>query len=111
MNRHEAQTSARSQRTRKAHQTPDLLPEFFECENFATEGLVGEDVRCVCGVVIDDSQHMIACETCGVWQHTACMGDAVPDDEETGFYCCHVCDPWAHRKLIAGLRRSNPLTG
>lgn len=47
---------------------------------------------------------------CSVWQHARCMGDAVPwrvQDVEVHpqrGYKCHVCDPWAHRKLLKGLR-------
>ncbi|CAI5977113.1 unnamed protein product [Closterium sp. NIES-64] len=37
-------------------------------------------VRCVCGARDDDGERMIACDECGVWQHTRCAGieDAAP---------------------------------
>ncbi|CAI5523493.1 unnamed protein product [Closterium sp. Naga37s-1] len=37
-------------------------------------------VRCVCGARDDDGERMIACDECGVWQHTRCagIGDAAP---------------------------------
>ncbi|CAI5465363.1 unnamed protein product [Closterium sp. Yama58-4] len=37
-------------------------------------------VRCVCGALDDDGERMIACDECGVWQHTRCtgIGDAAP---------------------------------
>ncbi|KAF8412025.1 hypothetical protein HHK36_004585 [Tetracentron sinense] len=39
-------------------------------------------VDCSCGAKDDDGERMLACDTCGVWQHTRCAGiqdsDAVP---------------------------------
>ncbi|KAK3706621.1 hypothetical protein LTR37_012630 [Vermiconidia calcicola] len=97
--------------TSEISRTPDILPEFFKAEHFPEEN--GDDqVRCVCCVVEDDGKNMIACDKCGVWQHQdKCMGEAVPKDKKNGRYLCHVCAPWAHRKLIAELRRANPLCG
>lgn len=31
-------------------------------------------VRCVCGTCDDDGERMIACDACGVWMHTRCVG-------------------------------------
>lgn len=84
------------------------MPEFFDTNNFA-KGEEEDSVRCVCGVTFDDAEQMIACDGCNVWQHKACMGEAVPDDVENESYLCHVCAPYAHRALIAKLRRDDPL--
>ena len=39
-------------------------------------------VDCTCGANDDDGERMLACDTCGVWQHTRCAGidyaDAIP---------------------------------
>lgn len=39
-------------------------------------------VDCQCGAKDDDGERMLACDTCGVWQHTRCAGidnsDAIP---------------------------------
>ncbi|MFQ6645226.1 hypothetical protein Gotur_019401 [Gossypium turneri] len=39
-------------------------------------------VDCTCGAKDDDGERMLACDVCGVWQHTRCFGindsDAVP---------------------------------
>nr|DAD38851.1 TPA_asm: hypothetical protein HUJ06_013173 [Nelumbo nucifera] len=39
-------------------------------------------VDCTCGARDDDGERMLACDTCGVWQHTRCAGiddfEAVP---------------------------------
>ncbi|KAF2480166.1 hypothetical protein BDY17DRAFT_303351 [Neohortaea acidophila] len=102
-----------SKRTKKghlrgAHPDPDLMPEFFSKANFA-KGEENDSVRCVCGAVEDDGEDMIACDECGVWQHTTCMAEAVPADTSSGEYRCHVCDPWAHRELVAVLRQETML--
>ncbi|KAK3116514.1 hypothetical protein LTR53_003058 [Teratosphaeriaceae sp. CCFEE 6253] len=89
---------------------PDCLPEFFNPTNFAA-GEEEDSVRCVCGVRVDDGAVMVGCEACRVWQHTACMGGAVPMDLRRSTYLCQMCAPWAHRKLIAGLRRRQPVGG
>ncbi|KAG9457018.1 hypothetical protein H6P81_001526 [Aristolochia fimbriata] len=36
-------------------------------------------VDCTCGAKDDDGERMLACDSCGVWQHTRCAG--VPDNE------------------------------
>ncbi|KAL5703975.1 hypothetical protein ACHQM5_022461 [Ranunculus cassubicifolius] len=44
-------------------------------------------VNCICGAKDDDGERMLACDTCGLWQHTRCVGvndlDPVPDR----FFC------------------------
>ncbi|OIT28422.1 phd finger protein [Nicotiana attenuata] len=34
-------------------------------------------VDCFCGAKDDDGERMLACDVCGVWQHTGCAG--IPD--------------------------------
>ncbi|KAK4959128.1 hypothetical protein LTR10_003927 [Elasticomyces elasticus] len=102
----------RGQRSRTSGPDPDCLPEFFNTDNFADVDENGdevESVRCTCGVVTDDKVDMLSCDECRVWQHIHCMGEAVPKNVDTGDYLCQMCDPWAHRKLIATLRRAQPL--
>ncbi|XP_060182692.1 PHD finger protein At1g33420 [Lycium barbarum] len=45
-------------------------------------GLERWTVDCYCGAKDDDGERMLACDVCGVWQHTRCAGipdlDAVP---------------------------------
>ncbi len=102
----------RGKRARKspdgAQDAPDLLPEFFVKEKIV-DGMEDGSVRCICGAVVSDETLMVSCETCNVWQHIACMGDAVPKDLKNDDYYCHVCDPFLHRELVARLRRENPL--
>ena len=105
---HKATMQSRAERARLANQKPDFLPEFFKTANFP-KCRETDTVRCVCRAVADDGQEMIACDKCSVWQHNACMGGVVPDDASTAKYFCQVCDPWAHRELIARIRLANPL--
>ncbi|KAK4897223.1 hypothetical protein LTR27_005116 [Elasticomyces elasticus] len=117
LDQHQAMAEPRSdgkrdRRSRSSEPDPDCLPEFFNTENFADvdeNGEEAESVRCTCGVVTDDKVDMLSCDECRVWQHIHCMGEAVPKNVDTGDYLCQMCDPWAHRKLIATLRRAQPL--
>ncbi|GLT74641.1 hypothetical protein SLA2020_464280 [Shorea laevis] len=47
-------------------------------------------VDCTCGTKDDDGERMLACDVCGVWQHTRCAGidnsDAIPAK-----YICKKC--------------------
>ncbi|KAJ0041362.1 hypothetical protein Pint_27565 [Pistacia integerrima] len=47
-------------------------------------------VDCICGAKDDDGERMLACDVCGVWQHTRCSGihdsDAVP-----ARFVCYRC--------------------
>ena len=86
---------------------PDLLPEFFNTQNFPACSQRDQQVRCLCGGVRDDRGLTVQCDGCDVWQHIACIGEAIPKDMKKDDYFCQVCDPWAHRKRIAGLRRKN----
>jgi hypothetical protein len=107
----EADTQARSKPIRKARTKVDFLPEFFDKDSFPPK-TADNQVRCVCGVVtvvMDDEEKMIACDKCNVWQHIACMGEAVPEDPENDPYSCQVCEPYMHRELIAVIRANQPL--
>ncbi|XP_031473249.1 PHD finger protein At1g33420 isoform X2 [Nymphaea colorata] len=57
-------------------------------------------VDCQCGAQDDDGERMLACDVCGVWQHTRCVG--IPDFEEepTKFVCkkCGGC----HKRSLGG---------
>ncbi|KAK5723424.1 hypothetical protein LTR15_005122 [Elasticomyces elasticus] len=117
LDQHQAMAGPRSdeERNRSSRDSgtdPDFMPEFFNTDNFADvdeNGEEAESVRCVCGVVTDDKGAMLSCDQCRVWQHIHCMGEAVPKDVDKGEYVCQMCDSWAHRKLIATLRRAQPL--
>ncbi|KAK7259833.1 hypothetical protein RIF29_25448 [Crotalaria pallida] len=44
-------------------------------------------VDCQCGAKDDDGERMLACDTCGVWQHTRCAGIDNNDDIPSKFLC------------------------
>ncbi|XVF63452.1 hypothetical protein PTKIN_Ptkin09bG0088100 [Pterospermum kingtungense] len=44
-------------------------------------------VDCTCGTKDDDGERMLACDTCGVWQHTRCAGIDNADMIPTKFIC------------------------
>lgn len=44
-------------------------------------------VDCTCGAKDDDGERMLACDTCGVWQHTRCAGIDNSDAIPTKFVC------------------------
>ncbi|KAL2606550.1 hypothetical protein GLYMA_09G233500v4 [Glycine max] len=45
-------------------------------------------VDCTCGAKDDDGEKMLACDTCGVWQHTRCAGiDNNTDGMPSKFVC------------------------
>lgn len=47
-------------------------------------------VDCSCGARDDDGERMLACDVCGVWQHTRCS--MIPDsDAVPARYVCRVC--------------------
>lgn len=108
-NQHNARLRARK---KKAQDSPELMPEYFQAEKFPAKAK-DDQVRCVCGIVVDDGGRMVCCdvEQCGVWQHVACVGEAAPEDLEEGSYRCHNCDPWRHRRVVQGLRRGNVVQG
>ena len=44
-------------------------------------------VDCPCGAKDDDGERMLACDTCGVWQHTRCAGIDKSDAMPSKFVC------------------------
>ena len=56
----------------------------------------GEVTRCPCGSSTYEG-FMLACETCGVWQHGKCMG-ILRANKAPGTYHCEVCRPDLIRK-------------
>ncbi|XP_029122504.2 PHD finger protein At1g33420 [Elaeis guineensis] len=44
-------------------------------------------VDCICGVKDDDGERMLACDMCGVWQHTICSGISDLDEVPSQFVC------------------------
>ncbi|XP_050388236.1 PHD finger protein At1g33420 [Argentina anserina] len=44
-------------------------------------------VVCTCGTKDDDGERMMACDTCGVWQHTRCAGIRCSDEIPAKFVC------------------------
>jgi len=44
-------------------------------------------VDCRCGAKDDDGERMLACDVCGVWQHTRCSGIPDSDPVPAKFVC------------------------
>ncbi|XP_008802928.2 PHD finger protein At1g33420-like [Phoenix dactylifera] len=53
-------------------------------------GLENWIVDCDCGAKDDDGERMMACDACGVWQHTRCAGIS-DHDEVPAKYVCRKC--------------------
>lgn len=51
-------------------------------------GLENWIVDCSCGARDDDGERMLACDRCGVWQHTRCSGIRDSDEVPATFVCC-----------------------
>lgn len=47
-------------------------------------------VDCLCGAKDDDGERMLACDVCGIWQHTRCSGIPDSDGVPVKFFC-HRC--------------------
>ena len=48
---------------------------------------------------------MICCETCEVWQHSACVVLGLTEGKLKALrWECTVCDPWGNREVLKGLR-------
>ncbi|KAJ4799242.1 PHD finger protein [Rhynchospora pubera] len=50
-------------------------------------GLENWVVDCSCGARDDDGERMLACDRCGVWQHTRCSGIKDSDEVPATFVC------------------------
>lgn len=44
-------------------------------------------VDCSCGAKDDDGERMLACDSCGVWQHTRCSGIRDSDGDPLKYVC------------------------
>uniref|UniRef100_A0A0D9V8I4 Zinc finger PHD-type domain-containing protein n=1 Tax=Leersia perrieri TaxID=77586 RepID=A0A0D9V8I4_9ORYZ len=56
-------------------------------------GLENWTVDCTCGAKDDDGERMLACDVCGVWQHTRCSGISDFDDVPEKFICRKCTSP------------------
>ena len=87
---------------------PDFMPHYFSAANFKPEERKSGSIRCICGATENDkNKGAIACETCGVWQHTYCLYGEIDEqslDSEDVKFLCTVCDPYAHRHVLKRLR-------
>lgn len=56
-------------------------------------GLENWTVDCKCGAKDDDGERMLACDVCGVWQHTRCSGIDDSESVPASFICggCGGC--------------------
>ncbi|KAK6429643.1 hypothetical protein LTR95_014208 [Oleoguttula sp. CCFEE 5521] len=85
----------------RASTQANLMPEFFPP---CTEE--GNDVHCICGVEADDNEHMVQCEKCFVWQHSACLLPEMTKNQLAKVvFLCQVCDPWERRTVLKELRK------
>lgn len=50
-------------------------------------GIENWTVDCLCGAKDDDGERMLACDGCGVWQHTRCAGIDNSDPVPSKFAC------------------------
>jgi hypothetical protein len=50
-------------------------------------GMEDWTVDCTCGAKDDDGERMLACDTCGVWQHTRCAGIKNSEEIPAKFVC------------------------
>lgn len=56
-------------------------------------GLENWTVDCTCGAKDDDGERMLACDVCGVWQHTRCSGISDFEDVPEKFICRKCASP------------------
>lgn len=56
-------------------------------------GIENWTVDCDCGAKDDDGERMLACDTCGVWQHTRCAGIDNSDSVPLKYVCKRCLDP------------------
>jgi hypothetical protein len=87
---------------------PDFMPFFFSRpppDPTKKQAEQQDFIRCICGVQHDDGENMICCETCEVWQHSACVVPGLTESKlEALRWECTVCDPWGNREVLKGLR-------
>ncbi|CAM0883894.1 unnamed protein product [Alopecurus aequalis] len=56
-------------------------------------GLENWTVDCTCGAKDDDGERMMACDVCGVWQHTRCSGISDFEEVPENFICRKCASP------------------
>ncbi|KAL6840161.1 hypothetical protein ACP4OV_029971 [Aristida adscensionis] len=56
-------------------------------------GLENWTVDCSCGAKDDDGERMLACDVCGVWQHTRCSGISDFEEVPENFICRKCASP------------------
>ena len=64
-------------------------------------------VRCICGATEEDEDEdisWVACDKCGAWQHTDCMGLTNTDFEGKNYFC-EQCRPQDHKELLVKIKR------
>lgn len=57
---------------------------------------------CSCGAKDDDGERMLACDVCGVWQHTRCAGIPDCNGVPMKFVCCKCNSRGADNALCGG---------
>ncbi|CAI0555967.1 unnamed protein product [Linum tenue] len=55
-------------------------------------------VDCTCGAKDDDGERMLACDSCGVWQHTRCIGIENCDPTPDKFMCIRCMNLLSHQR-------------
>ncbi|KAK3162632.1 hypothetical protein QOZ80_1BG0091780 [Eleusine coracana subsp. coracana] len=68
-------------------------------------GLENWTVDCSCGAKDDDGERMLACDMCGVWQHTRCSGISDFEEVPENFICRKCASP--HKGKGCGGEGSN----
>jgi len=61
-------------------------------------GLENWTVDCSCGAKDDDGERMLACDVCGVWQHTRCSGISDFEEVPENFICRKCASPRKGRR-------------
>lgn len=68
-------------------------------------------VDCSCGAKDDDGERMLACDVCGIWQHTRCAGIPDMDAVPARFLCYRCCSNRASSEAqISGLCNEDTTT-
>ncbi|KAF5745071.1 RING/FYVE/PHD zinc finger superfamily protein isoform 1 [Tripterygium wilfordii] len=66
-------------------------------------------VDCICGAKDDDGERMLACDVCGVWQHTRCSG--IQDSYSVpARFVCHRCRGSDHVNKVNGQCKDEKMT-
>ncbi|GAV72006.1 PHD domain-containing protein [Cephalotus follicularis] len=63
-------------------------------------GIENWTVDCICGAKDDDGERMLACDTCGVWQHTRCAGIDNSDAIPTKYVCLRCINSYRRKSNI-----------